>query len=304
MYVLELSKEHPDLPLWEAYSLLRFNTASVYGNLVFVKSLNIKLVERLGYSKSAYKVLFSCEKKELIDKIKKYNFSKVINKPYKVFGGDRKINDCIWNSLKRPRVDMKNPKQEIHFIKTKGRVHCCLEVWGNNDDFDSRAPHKRKGLKPISLKPKLARGLVNLTGCRKGTIVDPFTGTSGILIEAKLCGLNVVGYDIDDEMLKISKKNVDGKFKDRNYFDIKGKINYLVADLPYGKNTKNLNKEFYSNVLGHLGKMLGKRAVFVFPNYIDVKKLFKDQKKLILEKSFNYYVHKSMTRVICVISKK
>jgi len=52
--------------------------------------------------------------------------------------------------------------------------------------FGKRKPHMRPGFHPSSLNPKLARAFVNLTGIRKGTIVDMFCGTGGILIEAGL----------------------------------------------------------------------------------------------------------------------
>lgn len=308
MYIISLSKDDLDLSLCEIQSLLRFEYGCVNDRYLFLDKLNFKLLDRLAYSKYVYKILFSCDSKYILDAVKIYDFDKVIKKSYKVFGGDDKINDVVWNSLENPKVDIKTPKQEIHFIKTGKKTHCCLKVWENKNDFFSRLPHKRGGLRPISLRPNLARALINLTGCRKGSIVDPMTGTSGILIEGLLCGLKVVGYDIRDELIVISKNLLkkygkEYKVEVKDFFTIKSKIPYIVTDLPYGKNAGAVNKGFYEKVLVHLDKVLGKKGVIVFPNKVNVNNLFKKAKNLKLEKKFTVYVHKSMSRIICVVSR-
>lgn len=317
MYLLNLSKEHPDLPLWEAWSLLDFDFATLADNCLFLKNADLNLVKRLAYTKSAFKVLFSCEFANVEEKTKKFDFNTVITKKYKVFyegfvsnsAGDS-LHDIIWRSLKNPKVDIKNPEQEIYFIKTGNYVHCCLKLIDNIYDYDERLPHKRIGLKPISLKPRLARCLVNLTGCKKGTIVDPFAGTSGILIEGMLCGIKVVGYDISQEMIDISKQNLDklnpqapGKYKlaRKDFFEIYDKIDFIVTDLPYGKNTKNLSKGFFVDVAKKLDRIIAKRGVVVFPDYVNVNRIFSKAKKIRLVKTFDYYIHQSMSKKICIL---
>ena len=62
---------------------------------------------------------------------------------------------------------------------------------------------------PTSLHPQLARCCVNLTGIKKDeTLLDPFCGTGGILIEAGLMGLNCIGGDISDWVLKKCRENI------------------------------------------------------------------------------------------------
>ncbi len=153
--------------------------------------------------------------------------------------------------------------------------------------------------------------MVNLLGTDKGTVIDPFCGTAGILIEGVLAGNKVKGYDISDEMLLISQKNFESfEFEEKNYelakkdfFESRAKINFLVSDLPYGKNTSDLADGFYLDFMVHLDNVLGKRAVIVVPDSVHVKQMFElhDFKNLKLIDTFTYYIHKSMTKLICVI---
>lgn len=321
--ILEISRQNPDLSLAEAQSLLGFKKYKLVDKNLFLDNnrISIDLVKRLAYTKAAYKVLFESSKKTLLNKVKRYNFNKIIRKSYKIFYEDlgneklkKEINDIVWSKLRNPKVNIKNPEQKVFFLNIKSRIYCCIQIYENTEDFDSRSPHKRLGLRPISMQPRLARSLVNLTGCKKGKIYDPMTGTSGILIEGMLCSLNVVGYDINDIYLRISKANFNNlgfkktqyTLKNQDFFELREKIDFIASDLPYGKNTKDLSTDFYEKFLAKLDKILKKRAIVVFPEVIDVKKLFKKTrvKNIELTKTFNYYIHCSMSRVVCVIEKR
>jgi tRNA G10 N-methylase Trm11 len=61
----------------------------------------------------------------------------------------------------------------------------------------------------ITIPPKLARILVNLTGCRRGdTLLDPFCGLGTILAEAVMCGVNVIGVDADAGRVEGARRNL------------------------------------------------------------------------------------------------
>ena len=63
-----------------------------------------------------------------------------------------------------------------------------------NRDFNKRKPQHRPFFKPTSMHPKIARLLVNLAHVKAGnTVLDPFCGTGGILIEAALMKMKVSG---------------------------------------------------------------------------------------------------------------
>src|SRR3989449_10078422 len=55
---------------------------------------------------------------------------------------------------------------------------------------------------PISLHPKFARALVNLAQVpMAGTVLDPFCGTGGVLLEAAAIGLRPIGIDREKGMV-------------------------------------------------------------------------------------------------------
>ena len=131
-------------------------------------------------------------------------------------------------------------------------------------------------------------------------------------------------------MIKRAKINLD-YYKISNYqlinqdaLKIKKKYNYIVTDLPYGLNTsiwvqqgnknqkislnqtnkkekiKNL-EAFYLAFLKNLKKITKKKAVVIFPHYVDYKKLIR-KANLKIEKEFSQFIHRSLTRRILVLS--
>jgi len=53
--------------------------------------------------------------------------------------------------------------------------------------------------------------------------------------------------------------------------------------------------------LKNLKKILGKRAVVIFPHYVNYKKLIK-RAGFKIEKEFSQFIHRSLTRKIFVLS--
>lgn len=150
------------------------------------------------------------------------------------------------------------------------------------------------------MDPVLARVLVNLSALKPGeSIIDPFCGTGGILIEAGLCGISVNGFDMQKEMVKGCKKNLE-EYGIINYNITDKKIskisetelnsyNAIVTDLPYGKSSKK-TEEVVNKFLNVLESFDGS-CVFMYneSNLGD------------LEADFSIYVHKNLTRYIYVI---
>ena len=165
--------------------------------------------------------------------------------------------------------------------------------------FEQRSNEKRPYSSPISMDPELARVLVNLSETSAGqSILDPFCGTGGILIEAGLCGIMPKGLDIQGEMVEGSKENLnnyrvinfdiqEGDISEAN--ELFDEYNTVISDLPYGKASKQENK-----------------AVEQFMEFIeefDGKTVFMYNKASLgdYEADFEVYVHKNLTRYIYVI---
>jgi tRNA (guanine10-N2)-dimethyltransferase len=183
--------------------------------------------------------------------------------------------------------------------------------WANREPFHARRAHLRPGRSGHSLDPRLARLLVNLTGIRRGKLLDPFCGTGGFLIEAGLMGLDYQGYDIDVRSVEKAKKNLlafglEPAVEVKDALSISKSFSYLVTDLPYGRASK-VSKDLellYADFARMLAKKLRKRAVIVSPHFLDFSQFVKKEKKLKVVQSFDIYVHKSLTRKIAVIERR
>jgi tRNA (guanine10-N2)-dimethyltransferase len=188
--------------------------------------------------------------------------------------------------------------------------------------FDAREPHKRPCYRPGTMKPCLARALVNLAQIPSdGTqiMLDPFCGVGGIVLEA--CNMNIKALcsDLDSNMVLCAKKNIE-------FFNCTNNIEVLLADatktflkslsvdaivtdppygrqsIPRGSSLKKLIEGFISNAIDILRSR--RRMVFAVPiefeDYVDA--LLTDYGFSVAEKHLNM-VHGSLTRVIYVAVK-
>ena len=200
-------------------------------------------------------------------------------------------------------------KKIYDLIIKKSRIVQKKEIVNLNklNQFQQRRAHLLPAGHPAMTHPRLARAMVNLSGARK-EILDPFCGAGGILLEAGLCGLQGVGFDIDDTMLKRAKKNLDA-FGIKNYCLKKhdatlfsGHYEAVVTDLPYGKSTKVTDalERLYASFFKNVTKNKIEKMVVGFPDFVDYTGLI-NKAGLKIEKEFTYYLHKSLSKKIVVI---
>lgn len=306
----------------------------------YSKKLISFLSKRLGFSHSIYRLIFFSDKYSLIKKIEFFNWNKVYKKDFCVrYHGksfnEREIANIIYKLLdnlrrnKKPKVNLKKPNTKIVFFeKSNKEIIGSLFLCDIDKSYNKRKAHLRPGFHPTSLSPDLAKACINLTGLKKGIIFDPFCGSGGILIEAALMGFYVIGNDIINKQLELAKKNFD-YFNIKNYklFNLDSltlnknllkilldkKINEFnfknfsfVSDLPYGKGSysslsKNLFNLYYNFLLNLKKFNLKNKIVLIIPHFVDYKNIIKKSGWRI-KFSFNYYVHKSLTRVILVLA--
>ncbi len=144
------------------------------------------------------------------------------------------------------RVDLEHPDHEYRFIL--GREAYLVEVggWVARSSYEARRVARRAYHLPISLHPRLARALVNLSGVAKGhTLLDPFAGTGGVLIEAALVGAVALGGDIREEAVEGGRRALEalGLRADLRRGDVEEVLKVfptpdtVVTDPPYGRST-------------------------------------------------------------------
>ncbi|ASJ16519.1 DNA methylase [Thermococcus chitonophagus] len=80
----------------------------------------------------------------------------------------------------------------------------------------------------ISIPPRLARIMVNLSEVRRGNVLDPFCGTGTIVMELLLQGLIAYGSDISEDRIRDTRKNVEWLRKE---FGIRHSASLRVCDV-------------------------------------------------------------------------
>jgi tRNA (guanine10-N2)-dimethyltransferase len=326
-YLFELSMENPEISAEEILRLLD-TKKDLEDNKVLladIKQGNLKHINRLSYTHAAFQLLFSSEKEKLAETIKNYPWLNLYKKDFCVrvhdissleegssnFGAEaleKELAGLVWHRLKDPKVRLSGSETELHFFFGK-KIYCGKLLWENQKELLKRKAHLRPALHPSSMHPKLARAAVNLSGIRKGTLLDPFCGSGGILIEAGLMGLSIKGHDIDGKMIEMAKTNLQHygikKFslKKLDATKLSGKYAAIVTDLPYGRNTKLDDMAKTYTLFFRQAFSCTDCAVVMLPASLSSSKINSFIGRWKLHKSFTYYLHKSLSKKILVLGK-
>mgnify|MGYP006272986763 CR=1 FL=1 len=311
MKIFFLSRENIRLSKAELESFLG-EPVQLEKNLGFAETKKENF-DRLAMSKTAGILLFACKANDIIRYSKDFPWENFCNKDFCVETKrldetqveKKKIAGIVHERTGKP-AKMNEPEALIEIFLYNEMAYVTKRIWVNTDDFNSRKAHNRPASHPTSTHPKLSKAMVNLTGVHKGTIVDPFCGSGGILLEAGLMRLCTVGYDISEKMLEMCRINLE-QWKVKDY-ELKVRdaltlddLSYIVTDPPYGRNTTPSNLEkLYQKFLHRLKIKLRKRAVVVFPDFFDYKRAAKNAGLKIIDE-FDWYVHKSMTRNVVIL---
>ena len=333
-YLFELSKEHKTLPKAEILSCISaenidYNILDSNEDVLLIESnsdndkIN-QLSNRLAFTFFIDEFMFSSDhsiqnikgsaSKNLVKKlgsiaIKYKNRSNNVNSQLLV-----KTLAEIYTSNRK--VTLENPDIEIRGLITDSTLYVGSKIAEiNRSQFEERKVQHRPFFSPISLHPKVARALVNLTSINKNEVLlDPFCGTGGILIEAGLIGVNVIGSDIEEKMIEGCKKTLDFyNIKNNILFcsdigeipDHIDKVDAIATDLPYGKSTTTKGEkmdQLYERAFESMSNLLKQdgKAVIGLSNK-DLIQL--GQKYLNLIKTHDYKVHRSLTRYFSVFQK-
>jgi tRNA (guanine10-N2)-dimethyltransferase len=309
VFLFVLSGEHRTLPLAELEAVLSlasdFDLLETKENFAIYRTsrsgskfLNT-LSERLVLTHSIHEFMGSCRLEDLekfLNSLPKFAL------PYRVrvhlyeskgrtetlereIGG--MLSKVIEKSGRKPTIDLQNPKTSIEFFIVGGEAYCgskLLEI--KKGPFETRKPQKRPFVKPVSTDPGFAGIMINLSRTGRGRILDPFCGTGGILIEAGLLGFRIFGVDMDREMVKGCRKNLESfslkadvregdarnleKIFGGNFFD------GIVTDPPYGRlsSTKGIEVgNLYNESMKSIEKVLKPRRFLVIsaPTNINIK---------------------------------
>jgi tRNA (guanine10-N2)-dimethyltransferase len=238
---------------------------------------------------------------------------RVKNKDIKDYGNlESIIGKSISNFFQnRIKVDLTNPMDEIIGVILKNRLILGKKIFERNKtDFNKRKPQLRPFFSPTSIDPRLARAMINVSQAQS-EILDPFTGTGGILIEAGLIGLDTYGLDIEEKsvigtkmnLLNYGINNFDIRVGDARkiYGTFSRKFESIVTDAPYGRSTKiDKDKEkMYKECFFSILESFKKRCVIGLDKEYQFEEIgFK------IETIYSFRVHKSLTRYLHILSRR
>ena len=208
------------------------------------------------------------------------------------------------------QVNLKEPDITVRLLMCDVCQLYVLTHVTETGPLRARKVSERPFFSPISLHPKYARALINLTGVKRGgTVLDPFCGTGGIVIEAAAMGMKALASDFDPAM-------VDGTIENIEYFgleisgfavaDIKdiptifSEVDAVVCDPPYGRSTKTGGEAvdaIYAKAAEAIPKVLvpGGRLGMVLPHPFESPFLKE-------EACYRQYVHGTLNRYYHVFS--
>jgi len=191
-------------------------------------------------------------------------------------------------------------------------------IWERKSrEYNNRLPQSKPEFHPTALKPKLARLLINLSNA-KSQVVDPFCGTGSIVLESAILKIPAIGIDIDWKSSQKAKKNL--RFYSREYKLKEGKdwqiliadatnlssifskkVDAIVTDPPYGRASTLAGKtikKLYTSFLAEAEKVVKKNhsIIFIRPDFLKI-----NLSNYNVVSEFNWYVHKSLTRIITEI---
>jgi len=217
----------------------------------------------------------------------------------------------MMGSLIRGPVSLKNPVTVFRAVISEDRCYLGRVIMTQDRaSFHQRRPGNRPFFHPGVMMPRIARALVNISLVHEGqTMLDPFCGTGGIVLEATLMGIPAIGSDIDPEMVTGSRVNIprgDCFVADSTNLPFcTGSMDAVVTDLPYGQSSAIRARDLdslYSGTIGEIRRVLapGKRAVLV--THRDISELAGEY--LQVAAMYRQRVHKSLTRWILVLEKR
>lgn len=213
-------------------------------------------------------------------------------------------------------VDLDSPDLVLRILATGGIETGWYGGWVTVEperSYGARRPPMRPFRQPGTMRPQLARALVNLSGIDTGEILlDPMCGAGAILTEAALVGVQPVGVDIQPKMVEGARENVEAfaSHGPKPLF-VRGSAARLpirradaaVFDAPYGRQSPIGFESAQGLVRATLSELyqVVDTCVVVFDRPLD--DLMTSTGWVVVDR-FERRVHRSLTRHIAVLNRR
>ncbi|MFW9977550.1 MAG: THUMP domain-containing protein [Candidatus Thorarchaeota archaeon] len=160
--------------------------------------------------------------------------------------GKRIVDMTKWS------VSLKHPNRV--FTLFVGKNSCYLSESSSSrlfKDLEQTGRNKRSFFHPSMMNAVLARVMCNIAGTLPShTLLDPFCGAGGILVEGGKIGLKLIGIDTSWQLLNGARQNLQSiSCSDFNLIQGDSQnpplssIDYIVTDPPYGRTSSTHGTE-------------------------------------------------------------
>jgi putative methyltransferase (TIGR01177 family) len=209
-------------------------------------------------------------------------------------------------------VDLENPENNLEAVFSDGVVILGRRVCTSaRRRVMTRSGGRKPFFHPSSLKVELARAMLNLARVREGSVVvDPFSGTGTILLEAYELHASPIGLDVDPVMAYSSRRNY--RWFQTLVFQVLGDARRMpfrhadavVTDPPYGRRASTHGSEslrLYEGFISEASRLLRDKGwiVFLAPSRLPVERIL-ESNGFRLREMFLIEVHSNLTRKLLV----
>jgi tRNA (guanine10-N2)-dimethyltransferase len=317
----ELSGEHPTLPRADALAALEaegvaIRSVSLGPQLLVVDAVRPpkRALQRVALSRYVLKVVEIGGLAEVLHAAKGIDVhgesfrvrAHGVSAPEEKRDLERRVGAAI-----EGRADLEGPDREFRLLPHGGGLllgEVVHEV--ERSAFEARKVSNRPFTQPISLHPKYARALVNLSRCPTGgALLDPFCGTGGIAIEGARLGMRVTASDLSERMVRGTASTLEHYGLDATTFradigDVPRRVravDAIATDPPYGRSTTTRGEPvdaLYRRAFSVFRKLLrrGGFAAVVLPSDGAVRI---GEESLELVEAHPLRVHATLTRTFC-----
>lgn len=320
---IELSGEHPTLPRAEALAVMAAERVEVRRATLGPSLLRLEVVgpveraaQRLGLAHIVCEELASGD----FDAIRAFASTQELGgRTFRVRAhalradlDPRRVEGPLGADLgKTGRVDLDAPQLDYRLLLGDEFILGRVMHRVDRSRLEATKVANRPFSLPISLHPKFARALVNLSRVpMAGTVLDPFCGTGGVLLEAAELGLRGLGIDRERDMVLGTRMSLrstgavpDLAIADAGRLPLRpASVHGIATDPPYGRAASTRGEgidRLYTRSFHAFAELLprGGHLAIVLPNE---KWIERGSASLELVETHALRVHRSLVRHFCV----
>ena len=325
--LVEVSGEHPTLPRAEVLAALEAERADIRSVAWTSKLVTVdatgpveRATRRLGLAHLVSEELVRGDFRDIRDFVKGMD---LVGASFRVRARGLDVDvdaPSLEGSLgadmgRTGKVDLESPRVDLRLLVGDEFVLGRVVHRVPRRDLEATKVAHRPFSRPISLHPKFARALVNLSRVPTGgTVLDPFCGTGGILLEAHRIGLRGIGADAEQRMVRGARTSLHALHATADLVVADagrgpwspGTLDGIATDPPYGRAASTRGEPIdalYDRAFASFADVLarGRHLAAVLPNENTVHL---GEKYLELVEAHALRVHRSLTRTFCAFRRR